>query len=47
LGDEGLKISEPIGGSTQNNYRDRESRKILLKGKISIDGNEQIELLRR
>jgi len=46
LGNEGLKISEAIGRGTQNNDCDRESGKILLKGKISIDGNEHIKLLR-
>jgi hypothetical protein len=40
-----LKISEPIGRGTQNNDCDRERGKILLKGKISIDGHEYIELL--
>jgi hypothetical protein len=45
-GTRGLEISEPVRGCSQDNDGYCKCREILLKGKIPINGDEDVELLR-
>jgi len=40
------QIGKPIGSRLKHNDRNRERSKVLLKCKISIDGDEDIKMLR-
>ena len=44
LGHQGSKIRQAIGGRLQNDDSDAELGKVLLKGEVSVDRHENIEL---
>ncbi|MBA2591970.1 MAG: hypothetical protein H0U97_06800, partial [Gammaproteobacteria bacterium] len=46
FGTSGLQVRQAIRTRTQNDDCDREARKTLLKGKVSIDSDEHVELFR-
>ena len=44
LGDEAAQVRNTVGWRTQHDDGDGEARQILLKGKVAVDGDEDVEL---